>query len=76
MESETDIMEQIYALAETKTVILISHRLANVIGADQIYVLEQGKVVETGTHTELLEKGIYMPIWNNQQSLEKYRKAV
>ena len=77
VESETDIMEQIYALAETKTVILISHRLANVIGADQIYVLEQGKVVETGTHTELLEKGhLYAKLWNNQQSLEKYRKAV
>jgi len=77
VESETDIMEQIYALAETKTVILISHRLANVIGADQIYVLEQGKVVETGTHTELLEKGhLYAKLWNTQQSLEKYRKAV
>ena len=47
-------MEQIYILAKSKTVILISHRLANVIKADNIYVMEKGKITESGTHKELL----------------------
>jgi ABC-type multidrug transport system fused ATPase/permease subunit len=73
VESENDIMEQIHALAETKTVILISHRLANVAGADQIYVMERGSVVENGTHEKLLsEKGVYAKLWKAQQELEQY----
>lgn len=75
-ESENDIMEAIYQLAKEKTVILISHRLANVTGADNIYVLEAGNVVETGTHEELRKLGkLYEKLWNTQQSLENYGKA-
>lgn len=74
-DSENDIMEQIHALAKSKTVILISHRLANVAAADQIYVMEQGAVAEHGTHRELLERnGRYAELWNAQQSLENYGK--
>ena len=78
VESENDIMEEIHRLAREKTVILISHRLANVIGADNIYVVEKGRVVEHGTHYELLEKrGAYVALWNAQQSLENYgREAI
>lgn len=78
VESENDIMSEIHALAGTKTVLLISHRLANVIGADNIYVVEKGRVVERGTHYELLEKrGAYVALWNAQQSLENYgREAI
>ena len=66
-------MEQICALAKRKTVILISHRLANVITADQIYVLEKGSLVESGTHTDLLaEEGVYAKLWNTQMDLEQY----
>ena len=73
MESENDIMEQIFTLAENKTVILISHRLANVADADNIYVLENGTVAESGTHIELLKKGsAYAKLWNAQQHLETY----
>lgn len=73
VESENDIMAGIRALAGTKTVLLISHRLANVIGADNIYVVEKGRVVERGTHYELLEKrGAYAALWEAQQSLENY----
>lgn len=76
-ESENDIMEQITRLAQEKTVILISHRLANVVGADNIYVMNQGKVVETGSHEALLaENGLYARLWNTQQSLENYAKEV
>lgn len=73
-ESENDIMEQIYELAKTRTVIVISHRLANTAGADMIYAMENGEVKERGTHEELLSKsGLYAGLWNAQQSLEAIR---
>ena len=74
-ESENDIMAEIHRLAETKTVILISHRLANVADADNIYVMENGSVVESGTHERLLSMGgHYAALWNAQQALEHYGK--
>ena len=75
VESENDIMAEIHRLALTKTVILISHRLANVADADNIYVMENGSVVESGTHERLLsEGGHYAALWNAQQALEHYGK--
>ncbi|MBA4698291.1 MAG: ABC transporter ATP-binding protein/permease [Ruminococcus sp.] len=75
VESENDIMKEVHALAESKTVILISHRLANVVHADNIYVLEDGSVAEEGNHKELLENhGLYKKMWNTQQDLENYGK--
>ncbi len=78
VESENDIMEEIHRLAREKTVILISHRLANVTEAKSIYVMEKGSIVERGTHQQLLEKrGAYAALWNAQQSLENYgREAI
>lgn len=74
-ESENDIMKQIYKMAESKTVILISHRLANVTGSDKIYVIDKGEVIEQGTHAKLLEKkGKYAELWQGQQSYENYGK--
>ncbi len=76
VESENDIMRQIHALAKTKTVILISHRLANVVGADNIYVLDKGNIVENGDHNTLLNKNsAYAKLWNAQQELENYTKG-
>lgn len=75
VESEDDIMEQIYHLAKTKTVILISHRLANVVQADHIYVMKNGKITEQGTHESLLEqKDIYFELYHSQKQLEQYGK--
>ncbi|MCD7917020.1 MAG: ATP-binding cassette domain-containing protein, partial [Clostridiales bacterium] len=75
VESENDIMAQIHALAKHKTVILISHRLANVTNSDCIYVMESGAVVEQGTHEALLQQaGRYAALWQTQQSLENYGK--
>lgn len=77
VESENDIMSQIYALAKTKTVILISHRLANSVEADNIYVMENGTVMESGNHEKLLQNhGVYANLWNTQQSLETIGKEV
>lgn len=76
VESENDIMKEIHALAKTKTVILISHRLANVTASDNIYVMDKGCIVETGSHEELLEAGkTYTKLWNAQEELENYGKA-
>lgn len=73
VESENDIMREIHALAKRKTVILISHRLANVVSSDTIYVMDAGKVAENGSHKELLAGGgIYAKMWDTQQSLENY----
>lgn len=77
VESENDIMSQIYALAKTKTVILISHRLANSVEADNIYVMKNGTVMESGSHEKLLQNhGVYANLWNTQQSLETIGKEV
>ena len=77
VESENDIMREIHALAKTKTVILISHRLAIVTSSDNIYVMESGTVKESGTHGELLQQsGTYAKLWNAQQSLENYAGGV
>lgn len=76
VESENDIMAQISALAGKKTVILISHRLANAAGADHIYVLDRGNLAEEGDHKTLLaRKGIYAKLWNAQQELENYSRG-
>ncbi len=76
VESENEIMAQIHALARTKTVILISHRLANVTQADTIYVLENGVVAESGRHAALLARnGPYARLWNTQQTLETFTQG-
>lgn len=75
-ESENDIMGVIRELKKSKTVILISHRLANIVEADRIYVLAHGELLESGTHTALLESnGAYARLWNAQQALEAYTKG-
>ena len=75
VESENDIMAEIHKLAKAKTVILISHRLANVVQADNIYVLDGGNIAEHGSHKELLQNhGLYERLWNAQQALENYGK--
>ena len=77
IESENAILAEIQALAQTKTVLLISHRLANVTWADHIYVMEQGNVVEQGTHEKLCQAGgRYQQLWQAQMVLEHYGEAV
>ena len=76
VESENDIMAEIHALAKTKTVILITHRLAAAAAADNIYVLAEGRVAESGPHKALLARGgVYARLWAAQQELEKYAQG-
>ncbi len=76
VESENDIMAEIHALAGKKTVLLISHRLANVAAADCICVLEGGRVAGLGNHLSLLaEGGLYRALWAGQQQLERFAKG-
>lgn len=75
-ESEELIMDVIRELAKTRTVLLISHRLANVVHSGCIYMMEDGKIVERGTHEELMEKkGSYRRLYESQQRLEHYTAA-
>ena len=77
MESEEMIMEVIRELAKTKTILLISHRLANVVESDRIYMLENGGVAQVGTHKELMvEEGSYSRLYRYQSELEAYGKVV
>ena len=74
VESEEVILEQIKELARYKGVLMISHRLANVVSSDKIFVLEKGQLKEEGTHEELLAMhGTYSVLWETQQSLENMR---
>ena len=75
VESEEVILSEIRKLAKNKTIIMISHRLANVADADNIYCLESGNIAESGTHEELLKKGgTYAKLWRTQAELENYGK--
>ena len=75
VESEETILSEIQELAKNKTIIMISHRLANVVNADCIYCLESGNIAESGTHEELLNNNsVYARLWKTQAELESYGK--
>ena len=76
-ESEAIILRRIRQLAAHRSVILISHRLANVIDADRIYYMESGRVAESGTHRELMARqGGYAQLYHAQKQLEEgYREV-
>lgn len=76
LESEELIMKLIHRMAKEKTVILISHRLANVVNADQILYLSDGQIKERGTHAELISRqGEYATLYNRQKDLEAVSNA-
>lgn len=73
IESEEIIMDVIHELAKVKTVLLISHRLANVVSSNQIYFMKDGEIKESGTHEELIQmNGAYKQLYESQMKLEQY----
>lgn len=74
-ESENDIMSVIHNMAKIKTVILISHRLENVVKSDNIILLDNGRIKENGNHSALMALGReYNLMYSTQAELEKYAK--
>ena len=66
-EVEATIQQSLYKLMEGKTVIAIAHRLSTIAAMDRLIVFDKGKIVEQGTHHQLLEKnGVYTKLWGHQ----------
>ena len=77
IESEAIIMDNIKAMSRKKSVIVISHRLANVVPADNIYFMEDGEVREQGSHAKLMNaQGGYAKLFNTQKALEEGYKEI
>jgi len=71
-KSEKAIQAELYAIAQNRTTLIIAHRLSTVVDANQILVMDKGRIVERGSHRELLAKNMhYAQMWNLQQQEEK-----
>ena len=76
VDSEAVIMKNIKEMSAKKSVIVISHRLANVVPADNIYFMRDGQVIESGSHSQLMaRKGEYAKLFNAQKQLEEGYKS-
>ena len=75
-ENEVHLQQAISALVKNKTLIVIAHRLSTIRDADQILVVDNGKIVEKGVHAELIQqKGIYQNFWNIRQKARNWKLA-
>jgi ATP-binding cassette subfamily B protein len=75
--TERDIQDELDRVARGRTTLVIAHRLSTIVGADMILVLDDGVIVERGTHQELLAQGgLYASMWNRQREAEKARELL
>jgi ATP-binding cassette subfamily B protein len=75
--TEKEIQDALERVSKGRTTLVIAHRLSTIVGADEIIVLEQGTIVERGTHGELLaRRGLYESMWNRQREAEEARERL
>jgi ATP-binding cassette subfamily B protein len=75
--TEKDIQDALERVSKGRTTLVIAHRLSTIVGADEIIVLDQGAIVERGTHSALLAKdGLYSSMWNRQREAEAAREKL
>jgi ATP-binding cassette, subfamily B, heavy metal transporter len=75
--TEKDIQDALDSIARTRTTVVIAHRLSTIVNADNILVLDGGRLVEQGTHGELLARnGLYASLWNRQRQAERAREVL
>ena len=75
--SESAIQRELNKLSVNRTTLIIAHRLSTIVDADEIMVLDRGRIVERGSHTELMKlRGIYSQLWLLQQRMDKESDAV
>ena len=75
--TEKEIQDALDRVAKNRTTLVIAHRLSTIVQADNIIVLDKGRLVEQGTHAELIAKnGLYASLWNRQRQAEKAREEL
>jgi ATP-binding cassette, subfamily B, heavy metal transporter len=75
--TEKEIQDALERVSQGRTTLVIAHRLSTIVGADEIIVLDQGEIVERGTHYALLaKKGLYASMWNRQREAEEAREKL
>jgi ABC-type transport system involved in Fe-S cluster assembly fused permease/ATPase subunit len=75
--TERDIQDALDRVSRNRTTLVVAHRLSTIVGADEILVLDQGVIVERGTHNELLaSNGLYASMWNRQREAEMAREIL
>src|SRR5262249_54736071 len=75
--TEKEIQDALDRVSRDRTTLVIAHRLSTIVGADEIIALDRGKIVERGTHQQLLARGgLYASMWNRQREAEEAREKL
>jgi ATP-binding cassette subfamily B protein len=76
-KTEQDINQALDLVLKDRTAVIIAHRLSTIVAADEIIVLDKGRIAERGTHQKLLaQKGLYQKMWNRQQAFQEVEQKL